>query len=92
MKAARDAKIIKLTSRMFDEFRPELDELIAKATKENARKTGLNSFRELHEYHLTQQVSAAFLHLAADLIAVFEKYDTLSEQAEVPPDLGDSTS
>jgi hypothetical protein len=85
-------KIIKLTSRMFNEFKRELNELILGATDEHVKGTGWDgSIRDLHNSHLTEQVRAAFTHLAADLISAFEKCDAQSEQIDAPTDADTST-
>ena len=85
-------KIIKLTSRMFNHFRPELAELILGATEDDGDGTEFDgSNRDFRTSHLTKHVEEAFTLLAAELIGAFERCVVQTELMDVPTEADTST-
>jgi hypothetical protein len=84
--------IINLTSRIFNQFGPELNELIIEKIDNdlNGIECG-GSIREFHTSHLTEHVRAAFTNLAADLIGAFEVCGAQTEQMVRPLEADSST-
>ncbi len=78
-------KIIKLTCQMFNQFRPDLNELILGANEDDGdgSECGISN-RNLHTSHLTKQVEEAFTLLAAELIGAFERCVVQTELMDVP--------